>query len=70
MADMSQVNIKEMIKEYDKEEAVRRMETIMMILKLQKQVLELQVTEKKKKRRQEDREQRRIEYEERREEEE
>ena len=51
MADMSQVNIKEMIKEYDKEEAVRRMETIMMILKLQKQVLELQVTEKKKKRR-------------------
>ena len=45
------MNIKEMIKEYDKEEAVRRMETIMMILKLQKQVLELQVTEKKKKRR-------------------
>ncbi len=49
MADMSQMNIKEMIKEYDKEEAVRRMETIMMILKLQKQVLELQVTEKKRK---------------------
>jgi len=45
------MNIKEMIKEYDKEEAVRRMETIMMILKLQKQVLELQVMEKKKKRR-------------------
>ena len=70
MADMSQVSIKEMIKEYDKEEGVRRMETIMIIVKLQKQVLELQVTEKKKKRRQEDREQRRIEYEERREEEE
>ena len=40
-----------MIKEYDKEEGVRRMETIMIIVKLQKQVLELQVTEKKKKRR-------------------
>jgi len=51
MADMSQMNIEEMIKGYDKEEAVRRMETIITILKLQKQVLELQVTEKKKKRR-------------------
>jgi len=74
MADISQVNIEEMIREYGKEEAVRLMNVIMennvTMLKLQKQILELQVVVEEKKRRQEDREQRRREYEERREEEE
>ena len=65
MADISQVNMKEMIREYNDEETDRLINVIM-ILKLQKQILELQVAEKK---RQEDREQRRREYEERREEE-
>jgi len=70
MADISQVNMEEMIREYGEEEAVRLMNVIMennvMMLKLQKQILELQVAVEKKKRRQEDREQRRREYEERR----
>jgi len=74
MADISQVNMEEMIREYGKEEVVRLMKVIMennvMMLKLQKQILELQVAAKEKKRRQEDREQRRREHEERREEEE
>jgi len=74
MADISQVNIEEMIREYGEEEAVRLMNIIMennvMMLKLQKQILEFQVAAEEKKRRQEDREQRRREYEERREEEE
>ena len=74
MADISQVNMEEMIRESGEEEAVRLMNVIMennvIMLKLQKQILELQVTEKEKKRRQEDRKQRRREYEERREEEE
>ena len=74
MADISQVYMEEMIREYGEEEAVRLMNVIIennvTMLKLQKQILELQVTENKKKRRQEDREQRRREYEERREEEE
>jgi len=71
---VSQVNMEEMIREYGKEEVVRLMKVIMennvMMLKLQKQILELQVAAKEKKRRQEDREQRRREHEERREEEE
>jgi len=63
-----------MIREYSEEEVVRLMKVIiennMIMLKLQKQILELQVVAKEKKRRQEDKEQRRREYEERREEEE
>ena len=70
MADISQVNMEEMIREYGEEETVRLMNVIMennvTMLKLQKQILELQVAVEKKKRRQEDREQRRREYEERR----
>jgi len=76
MADISQMNMEEMIREYGEEEAVRLMKVIMenniTMLKLQKQILELQmVAEEKKKdqrRRQEDREQMRREYEEKREE--
>ena len=75
---MSQVNIEEMIRKYGEEEMVSMMKEIMennvMILKLQKQIAELQVTEEEKKRkqrrRQEEREQERREYEERWEEEE
>jgi len=47
--------MEEMIREYGEEEAVRLMKVIMennvMMLKLQKQILELQVAEKEKKRR-------------------
>ena len=50
MADISQVNMEEMIREYGEEKAVRLMNVIMennvTMLKLQKQILELQVTEK------------------------
>jgi len=64
----------EMVGKYGEEETARLMKVIMennvTMLKLQKQILELQVVTKEKKRRQEDREQRRREYEERREEEE
>jgi len=74
MADISQVNMEEMIREYDEEKVVILMKVIMennvTMLKLQKQILELQVVAEEKKRRQEDREQRKREYEERREEEE
>jgi len=74
MADISQVNMEEMIREYGEEEATRLMKVIMennvIMLKSQKQILELQVEAKEKKRRQEDREQRRREYEERKKEEE
>ena len=61
IADISQVNIEEMIRKYNEEEAVRLMNEIMennvTMLKLQKQILELQVAEKKKeqRRRQKDR---------------
>jgi len=68
------VNIEEIIRKYGEEEVVRLMNKIMennvIMLKLQKQILELQVVVEKKKRRQEERKQRRREYEERREEEE
>ena len=74
IADMSQINIEEMVRKYGEEETVRLINMIMennvTMLKLQKQILELQVVAKEKKRRQEDREQRRREYEERRKEEE
>ena len=74
MADISQVNMEKIIKEYSEEEVVRLMNMIIgnnvMILKLQKQISELQAVAKEKKRRQEDREQKKREYEEKREEEE
>ena len=60
MADMSQINIEEIVRKYGKEETVRLMKVIMennmTMLKLQKQIVDLQVAEKEKKRRQEDRE--------------
>ena len=73
MADISQVNIEEMSREYSEEEVARLMNKIMennvIMLKLQKQIVELQVVEeekkKKQRRRQEEREQERREYEER-----
>ena len=51
MIDWSKIDMEEMIREYSEEEEVRLMKNIVMMLKLQKQVLELQVAEKKKKRR-------------------
>ena len=54
MANISQVNMKEMIREYGKEEVVRLMN--MTMLKLQKQILKLQVAAEKKIKRQKDRE--------------
>ena len=73
MADISQVNRKEMSREYSEEEVAGIMNEIMennvMMLKLQKQIVELQVIEeekkKKQRRRQEEREQERREYDER-----
>ena len=57
---MSQINIEEIVRKYGKEETVRLMKVIMennmTMLKLQKQIVDLQVVEKEKKRRQEDRE--------------
>ena len=78
MADISQIKIEEMIRVYDEEEMVRIMKMIMennaMMLKLQKQIVELQVAEeernRKRRRRQEERKQERREYEKRWEEEE
>ena len=55
MADISQVNIEEMSREYGEEEVARLMNKMMknnaMMLKLQKQIVELQVMEEEKKRR-------------------
>jgi len=73
MADMSQVNMEEMVRKYGEEETVSMMKEIMennaIMLKLQKQIVELQVAEeekkKKQRRRQEEREQERREYKER-----
>jgi len=73
MADMSQANMEEMSREYSEEEVARLMNEIrennVTMLKLQKQIVELQVAEEEKKRkqrrRQEEREQERREYEER-----
>jgi len=52
MADMSQVNMKEMVRKYSEEEMVRMMKEIMennaMMLKLQKQIVKLQVAEEEK----------------------
>ena len=55
MADISQVNMEEMIREYGEEEGVKLMKVIMennmTMLKLQKQILELQVAAEERKRR-------------------
>ena len=55
MADISQVNMEEMIRKYGEEEVVRLMKKIMennmIMLKLQKQILELQVVAEEKKKR-------------------
>ena len=56
MADIGQVNMEEMVRKYGEEEVARLMNKIMennvMMLKLQKQIVELQVMEEEKKRRQ------------------
>jgi len=56
MADIGQVDMREMTRRYGEEEVVRIMKEIIennkMILKLQKQIGELQMAEKKEKRRQ------------------
>ncbi len=53
MADMSQVNIEKMVRKYGEEETVGIMKVIMennaMMLKLQKQIVELQVVEEERK---------------------
>ena len=56
MADISQVNRKEMSREYSEEEVARIINEIMennvMMLKLQKQIVELQGMEEEKKKKQ------------------
>jgi len=56
MADIGQVNMEEMVRKYGEEEVARLMNKIMennaMMLKLQKQIVELQIMEEEKKRRQ------------------
>ena len=72
MADISQINMKEMTRVYGEEKTGRMMRVIMennvTMIKLQKQIIELQVVEeerkRKQKRRQKEREQERREYEE------
>ena len=64
MADISQINMEEMIRGYGEKEIARMMKEIMennvTMLKLQKQIVELQVAEeerkRKERRRQEERE--------------
>jgi len=59
MADIGQMNMEEMIRKYGEEEVARLMNEIMenntSMLKLQKQIVDLQVMEAEKKRRQEER---------------
>ena len=70
---MSQISIEEMVRKYSEEETVRMMKVIMKnnrtMLKLQKQIMDLQVVEeerkKKQRKRQEEREQEKREYEKR-----
>jgi len=54
MADMSQIDMREMTRRYGKEETVRMMKEIMenneIMLKLQKQIGELQIAEEEKRR--------------------
>jgi len=56
MADIGQIDIGKMTRRYSKEETIRMMKEIMendeMMLKLQKQIEELQMAEKEEKRRQ------------------
>ena len=56
MADIGQVDMREMMRRYGEEEVVRMIKEIMenneMMLKLQKQIGELQIAEKKEKRKQ------------------
>jgi len=74
MVDLSQLNVKEMIRKYEEEEAVKLINIIIengkKILELQKILVMLKEKQEKQKRRQEDREQRRREYKKRWEEEE
>jgi len=78
MADINQINMEEMVRKYAEEETVRMMKEIMenngTMLKLQKQIMDLQVAEeerkRKQRRRQKEKEQERREYKERWEEEE
>jgi len=55
MTNISQVNMEEMIRKYGEEEVVRLMKKIMennmIMLKLQKQILELQVVAEERKKR-------------------
>ena len=56
MTDIGQMNIEEMVRKYDEEEVARLINKIMennvMMLKLQKQIVKLQVMEEEKKKRQ------------------
>ena len=56
MADISQVNMEKMVRKYGEEETVGIMKVIMennvMMLKLQKQIVELQVVEEERKKKQ------------------
>jgi len=56
MADMSQVNMEEMVREFGEEETTRMMKEIIennvTMLKLQKKIKELQVAEEERKRKQ------------------
>jgi len=56
MADISQISMEEMVRKYGEEETVRMMKEIIennrAMLKLQKQIIDLQIAEKKEKRRQ------------------
>jgi len=74
IVDVSQVNMERLIRDMGEEKAIRLLKQIMennvMLLNLQRQILELQVAEDQKRRRQQEREQRRREYKERWEEEE
>ena len=65
----SQMNMEELIRNIEEEEVTRLLKQIMennvMLLNLQRQILELQVVEDKKRRRQQEREHKRRQYDER-----
>ena len=67
--DINQINIEGLIRDVEEEDTTRLLKHIMenniMLLSLQRQILELQVAENQKIRRQQEREQRRREYKER-----
>jgi len=60
IVDISQVNMEEMIRDVEEEEVIRLLKQILenniMLLNLQRQLLELQVVEDQKKRREQERE--------------